>query len=177
MPNVSPKHLKMLLLGVFCFLLATQCFYIYRSFTMPNHLAHILYRNNIPKECSLTNYETLITRISDYVHEQDIKTGKKTIVLATFGSDSVGVIVPTRSKPGPDVTERIRQMLAESLRSGVENSQPCFSGGTGTNSDLPLLSVEVQENNVSLKILDWVALFFNLGVIAYLLVDRLRKKA
>ncbi len=172
-PDIGRKILLLFFLG----LIITQVLYIRASLSSPSQLVHIIYKDTIPRGCSLGNYEKLTADLSQYVYETNGLLGKKTIALATFGGDVISVIVPMR-QVSPNVFQHIRLIVMDYFRRGPELSQPCYSEAEkqSTLKDpslekhpiLPMIGYEVRENNTHLKILDWAALALNVSAIGFI---------
>ena len=150
-------------------------------------VAAVTYRNDIPPQCELTQYDLLIKEISDFVHDQYSKTGRKVIVLADFNPGEITIFIPSNGKPDAAVISHMRTLLMDHLRIGPNQSKACYDQQqfAMAENDMPqknmpmmaLIRIEMHYNNTGIQILYWIALVFNLGMLGYLAAFLRRKSA
>ena len=180
MSGNSPKYYIVTLMFVFCTLFAAQVFYIYRSLEAPKTIAALIFRNDIPPECDVVEYDLMISQMSNYINSKGTATSQKVITLIDFSPKKITVFVPSDGTPEDAQSQKIRSLLIEHVRKATDHQKTCYSkqkAGQDNPAIMPLIRVELIENRMGIKILDWIAMTFNLAMLLYLAVLLRRKMA
>ena len=170
LPSANSRCMTIALLLLFCILTGAQLFSIRANLQLPNKMATLSYKNNLTPNCSLTGYDEIIRKVSDYAYALDVKTGKKTITVLTMGGEVISVSIPFRTELKDEIIAYVRSTILQHQH--AKDEKPCYSQQDIENKDgkstyLPLLEATIVSNNARMKILDWVALALNLLAVGY----------